>query len=61
MTISAFAAPNPGQRLIVYNNTTGGFGATLDGSTVPNGEALEFISSNTLILNTLRLTCSSGI
>ncbi|MDR6369181.1 hypothetical protein J2795_000582 [Chryseobacterium bernardetii] len=46
VAISAFAAPNPGQRLIVYNNTTGGFGATLDGTTVPNGKALEFIFSN---------------
>ncbi|MDR6487478.1 guanyl-specific ribonuclease Sa [Chryseobacterium vietnamense] len=46
VAISAFAAPNPGQRLIVYNNTTGGFGATLNGTTVPNGKALEFIFSN---------------
>ncbi|MGK6341162.1 hypothetical protein ACMGDK_02920 [Chryseobacterium sp. DT-3] len=46
ITIKAFAAPNPGQRLIVYNNTKGGFGAKLDGVTVPNGEALEFVFSN---------------
>ncbi|PXW16564.1 MULTISPECIES: hypothetical protein [Chryseobacterium] len=46
VAISAFAAPNPGQRLIVYNNTTGGFGATLDGVTIPNGKALEFVFSN---------------
>jgi hypothetical protein len=46
VAISAFAAPNPGQRLIVYNNTTGGFDATLDGTTIPNGKALEFIFSN---------------
>ncbi|PXW06318.1 hypothetical protein C8D70_1272 [Chryseobacterium sp. CBTAP 102] len=46
VAISAFAAPNPGQRLIVYNATTGGFGATLDGVTIPNGKALEFVFSN---------------
>ncbi|WP_433631708.1 hypothetical protein [Chryseobacterium cucumeris] len=46
VAISAFAAPNPGQRLVIYNNTTGGFGATLDGVTVPNGQVLEFIFSN---------------
>lgn len=46
VAITAPAAPNAGQRLIVYNNTTGGFGATLDGVTVPNGKALEFIFSN---------------
>ncbi|MGC5745784.1 hypothetical protein [Chryseobacterium sp. NFX27] len=46
VAITSPAAPNAGQRLIVYNNTTGGFGATLDGVTVPNGKALEFIFSN---------------
>ncbi|AZA50654.1 hypothetical protein EG346_21840 [Chryseobacterium carnipullorum] len=48
VAISAPAAPNPGQRLIVYNNTTGGFDATLNGVTVPNGKALEFVFSNSL-------------
>ncbi|HBV14788.1 hypothetical protein [Chryseobacterium carnipullorum] len=46
VAISAPAAPNPGQRLIVYNNTTGGFGATLNGITIPNGKVLEFVFSN---------------
>ncbi|WP_276965242.1 hypothetical protein [Chryseobacterium sp.] len=46
VTITAPAAPNAGQRMIIYNNTTGGFGATLDGVTVPNGKALEFVFSN---------------
>ncbi|WP_145953290.1 hypothetical protein [Chryseobacterium indologenes] len=46
ITINAFAAPNAGQRLIVFNNTSGGFGATLDGVTVPNGKALEYVFSN---------------
>jgi hypothetical protein len=46
VAIIAPAAPNAGQRLIIYNNTTGGFGATLGGFTVPNGQALEFAYSN---------------
>jgi hypothetical protein len=46
VAITVPAAPNAGQRLIVYNNTTGGFGATLNGVTVPNGKALEFVFSN---------------
>ncbi|MFS4471155.1 hypothetical protein [Chryseobacterium sp. T20] len=46
VAISAFAAPNPGQRLIVYNNTTGGFGATLDGVTIPNNTTMEFVFTN---------------
>ncbi|AZA65517.1 hypothetical protein EG345_12910 [Chryseobacterium carnipullorum] len=46
VSISAPVAPNAGQRLIVYNNTTGGFGTTLDGVTVPNGNVLEYVFSN---------------
>ncbi|MDR6487474.1 hypothetical protein J2799_001979 [Chryseobacterium vietnamense] len=46
VAISAFAAPNPGQRLIVYNGTTGGFGATLDVVTIPNNTAMEFVFTN---------------
>ena len=46
VSITAPAAPNPGQRLIVYNNTTGGFGAALNGFTIANGQAMEFTYSN---------------
>ncbi|MDR4953635.1 hypothetical protein REB14_15760 [Chryseobacterium sp. ES2] len=46
VTITAPAAPNAGQRLVIFNNTTGGFGATLNGVTIPNGKALEFVYSN---------------
>lgn len=46
VAITAPAAPNAGQRLIIYNNTTGGFSATLGGFTVPNGQAMEFAYSN---------------
>jgi len=46
VAITAPAAPNAGQRLVIYNNTTGGFGATLNTVTIPNGKALEFVYSN---------------
>lgn len=46
VTITAPVAPNAGQRIIVYNNTTGGFGASLGGVTIPNGKALEYVYSN---------------
>lgn len=46
VSISAPAAPNAGQRLVVFNNTSGGFGATLNGVTIPNAKALEFVYSN---------------
>ena len=46
VAITAPAAPNAGQRLIIYNNTTGGFGASLNGFTILNGQAMEFAYSN---------------
>ncbi|WP_137906143.1 hypothetical protein [Chryseobacterium sp. 2VB] len=46
VTITAPAAPNAGQRLVIFNNTTGGFEATLNGVTIPNGKALEYVYSN---------------
>ncbi|PTT28978.1 hypothetical protein DBR28_16730 [Chryseobacterium sp. HMWF028] len=46
VTITAPAAPNAGQRLVIFNNTTGGFGASLNGVTIPNGKALEYVYSN---------------
>lgn len=46
VSISVPAAPNAGQRLVIFNNTTGGFGAALNGVTIPNGKALEFVYSN---------------
>ncbi|WP_027379022.1 tail fiber domain-containing protein [Chryseobacterium daeguense] len=46
VAVTAPAAPNAGQRLIIYNNTTGGFGATLNGFTIANGQAMEFAYSN---------------
>lgn len=46
ITVNAPAAPNAGQRLIIYNNSTGGFGSLLNGITIPTGFAGEFIYSN---------------
>jgi hypothetical protein len=46
IAITAPAAPNAGQRLIIYNNTGGGFGASLNGFTITNGQAMEFAYSN---------------
>ncbi|MDH6254140.1 hypothetical protein M2347_003867 [Chryseobacterium sp. H1D6B] len=46
VAVTAPAAPNSGQRLVIYNNSTGGFGAVLNGFTILNGQALEFSYSN---------------
>lgn len=46
ITILAPAAPNAGQRLIIFNNTSGGFGGILNGITIPIGQAGEFIYSS---------------
>ena len=47
VAVSVPTAPlNAGQRLVIFNNTTGGFGATLNSITIPNGKALEFVYSN---------------
>ena len=37
---------NSGQRLVIYNNTTGGYAATFSGTTIPNGKATEYIYSS---------------
>lgn len=46
ITVSSFTPTVNGCRLIVSNNTTGGFGATFAGMTIPNGQAIEFVYSN---------------
>lgn len=46
VALTAPSAPNAGQRLVIYNNTGGTFGAVLNGVTVPNGETIEFVYSN---------------
>ncbi len=46
ITINVTAAPNPGQRLIIYNNSLGGFSGILNSINVPEGRVVEFIYSN---------------
>jgi hypothetical protein len=44
--IAAPAAPNAGQRLAIFNNTSGGQGALLNGFPIYVGQTLEFAYSN---------------
>ncbi|MCW3127288.1 MAG: hypothetical protein JWO03_2946 [Bacteroidetes bacterium] len=61
VTLAAPAAPpNAGQALIIYNNTTGGFGATYSGTTIPAGTALEFVYSNSAWVPTSSPSAGSG-
>lgn len=46
IAVTSFTPTVNGCRLIVSNNTTGGFGATFAGMTIPNGQAVEFIYTN---------------
>ncbi|WP_415325758.1 hypothetical protein [Chryseobacterium sp. MMS23-Vi53] len=46
IVITAPTPPNAGQRLVIYNNTTSGFNAVLNGVIIPNNTALEFVYSN---------------
>ncbi len=45
-TITAGAASIDGQRLVIFNNTTGGYTGKLNNINIPNGFAVEFIYSN---------------
>ncbi len=46
ITVTSFTPTVNGCRLIVSNNTTGGFGASFASMTIPNGQAVEFIYTN---------------
>ena len=46
ISITVPAAPNAGQRLIIFNNTVGGFSGILNSITIPNGQAGEFVYSS---------------
>ena len=46
ITITAPAAPNAGQRLTIFNNTTGGFTSILNGFNIPVSQSAEFVYSN---------------
>ena len=46
-TLTGPTAPaNAGQRLVIFNNTTGGYAATFGGATINNGTAMQFIYTN---------------
>lgn len=45
-TITVGAASIEGQRLVIFNNTTGGYAGKLDNINIANGFAVEFIYSN---------------
>lgn len=45
-TITVGAASIEGQRLVIFNNTTGGYTGKLNNINIPNGFAVEFIYSN---------------
>lgn len=46
ISITVPNAPNAGQRLIIYNNTTGGFSGVLNGFNIPALQSCEFVFSN---------------
>jgi hypothetical protein len=46
VTVSAFVPTINGHILIISNNTTGGFGAMFSGTTIPNGQAISFVYTN---------------
>ncbi len=46
ITLTGSTPPNAGQVLAIFNNTTGGFAATLNSVSIPNGQAVEFIYSS---------------
>ena len=45
-TVTANAGNVEGQRLVIFNNTSGGFNGAFKGITIKNGYAVEFIYSN---------------
>lgn len=46
VTVTAFVPTINGHILIISNNTTGGFGATFSGTTIPNAQAIGFVYTN---------------
>ena len=46
VTVTAFVPTINGHMLIISNNTTGGFGATFSGTTIPNAQSIGFVYTN---------------
>ena len=56
----ASAPANAGQKLVIYNNTTGGYTGTFASTAIPNGTAIEFIYSNSTWVATSTAASGSG-
>ncbi len=60
-TITAPTAPvNAGQRLVIYNQTTGGYAGTFLGRSIDNGTAVEFIFTNSTWVATSVAAVAAG-
>ncbi len=46
VAVTAYTPTINGHVLVISNNTTGGFGATFAGTTIPNGQAIGFVYTN---------------
>ena len=46
VTVTAFVPTINGHILTISNNTTGGFGATFSGTTIPNAQTIGFVYTN---------------
>ena len=46
VTVTAFTPTINGHILTISNNTTGGFGATFSGTTIPNAQSIGFVYTN---------------
>ncbi len=46
VAVTAYIPTINGHVLVIANNTTGGFGATFSGTTIPNAQALSFVYTN---------------
>ncbi len=53
VAVTAYVPTINGHLLIISNNTTGGFGATFSGTTIPNGQAIAFVYTNGVWKTTL--------
>ncbi|MEP7093253.1 MAG: hypothetical protein ABI793_04280 [Flavobacterium sp.] len=46
VAVTAFVPTISGHLLIISNNTTGGYGATFSGTTIPNAQSIGFVYTN---------------
>ncbi|MCZ8198345.1 MAG: hypothetical protein O9267_12135, partial [Flavobacterium sp.] len=60
VSITALTPLINGYRLIIYNNTDGGFDATFYGTTIPNSQSVEFIYTDSSWKSTFGGTIAGG-